>query len=182
MATHVEPLKPRPANVSAEIDNGIDNNDAAGAFLTHTHNMRRGASWFLWIGLLSVVNSILMFTDGGRFFIAGLGVNLVVDTAAKRMQSGGILADAIINGIVVLAFVGIWTQARKGAKWAFLLGMMLYAADSLIFLAGQDWLAFGFHVFALWRMGSGFKAARALGIVVANAQQKAATATASWSK
>src|SRR5438067_4051161 len=108
MASHVEPLKPRPANVS-----DIDNNDAAGAFLKHTHNMRRGASWFLWIGLLSVVNSILMFTDGGRFFIAGLGVNLVVDTAAKRMQSGGILADAIINGIVVLAFVGIWTQARK---------------------------------------------------------------------
>ena len=177
MASHVEPLKPRPANVS-----DIDNNDAAGAFLKHTHNMRRGASWFLWIGLLSVVNSILMFTDGGRFFIAGLGVNLVVDTAAKRMQSGGILADAIINGIVVLAFVGIWTQARKGAKWAFLLGMTLYAADSIIFLAGQDWLALAFHGFALWRMGSGFKAARVLGIVVANAERKAATATASWSK
>ena len=91
-------------------------------------------------------------------------------------------SKAIINGIVVLAVLGIWTQARKGAKWAFVLGMTLYAADSLIFLAGQDWLALAFHGFALWRMGSGFNAARALGIVVANAERKAATATASWSK
>ena len=178
MATQVEPLKSRTGNVSLD----IDNNDAAGAFLAHTHIMRRGASWFLWIGLLSVVNSILMFTDGGRFFVAGLGVNMVVDTLAKGMQSGGILLDAVVNGIVVLLFLLFWTQARKGAKWAFLVGMALYAADSLIFLAVQDWLAFGFHVFALWRILSGFCAARALGIVVATAQLKAAAATASWSK
>ena len=174
MATQVESLKTRTGD--------IDSNDAAGAFLAHSHTMRRGASWFLWIGLLSVVNSILMFTDGGRFFVAGLGVNLIVDTMAKGMHSGGILADAIVNGIVVLLFVTLWRQARKGAKWAFLLGMTLYAADSLIFLVGQDWLAFGFHMFALWRVWSGFSAARALCIVVTTAEQKAAATTASWSK
>ena len=178
MATHVEPLKPQAG--SASLNAGKD--EQVTAFLAHSHNMRRGASWFLWIGLLSVVNSILMFTDGGKFFVAGLGVNLVVDTVAKGMHSGGILADAIVNGIVVLLFVTFWTRARKGAKWAFLVGMMLYAADSLIFLVGQDWLAFGFHVFALWRIWSGFSAARALGDASAMAQRKLATATASWSK
>jgi hypothetical protein len=178
MATQVEPLKPHTGNASLE----IDNNDAAGAFLAHTHIMRRGASWFLWIGLLSVVNSVLMFADGGKFFVAGLGVNLVVDTVAKQMPNGGIVADIIVNGIVVLLFTLFWLQARKGAKWAFLVGMALYAADSFIFFAAQDWLAFGFHMFALWRIWTGFSAARALGIVVATAEQKLVTATASWSR
>jgi hypothetical protein len=45
-------------------------------------------------------------------------------------------------------------------RWAFVLGMTLYAGDGLLLLRARDYLAVGFHVFALYAIYSGYKAAK----------------------
>jgi hypothetical protein len=52
--------------------------------------------------------------------------------------------------------------ANKLHTWAFLVGMILYALDGLIFLLVGDWLSVGFHVFALFCIFGGFSATRRL--------------------
>ena len=47
--------------------------------------------------------------------------------------------------------------ARKGQRWAWYLGMALYAVDGLLLLLFKDYLAIAFHAYALYRMSSGLK-------------------------
>jgi hypothetical protein len=54
----------------------------------------------------------------------------------------------VIAGIYVI--FGIYAQKRR--KWAFIVGMILYALDGLIFLLGPDFVSIGFHVFMLYRL------------------------------
>jgi hypothetical protein len=66
--------------------------------------------------------------------------------------------DLIINGIVAGVFVLFWQFARKGQKWAFVVGMVLYAADGLLLVLLKDILSVAFHAYALYRISGGLKA------------------------
>lgn len=120
--------------------------------------VRGGASWFVWIAGLSLVNSIIVMAGGGLHFIVGLGITQVVDALAHEAGSSGIVLDLIINGFVAGVFVLFFNFARKGQSWAFIVGMLLYAADGLILLAVKDILSVAFHAYALYRMYLGLKA------------------------
>ena len=52
--------------------------------------------------------------------------------------------------------------ARKRMGWAFILGMLLYFVDGLIFLLVQDWLSIGFHAFALFCIFGGYASLKKL--------------------
>lgn len=102
-------------------------------------------------------------------FIIGLGITQVGDAIAKAIQkeSGGagnaILVVAFIFDVLIAGvFAGFGVLARKKRKWAFVVGMILYAADGLIFLVVKEWLSLGFHAFALYCIYVGFKACREL--------------------
>jgi hypothetical protein len=76
-------------------------------------------------------------------------------------QSGGALAGAV--GLAVIGFFAVLGhRAIDGARWAFVVGMVLYALDGVIFLLVQDWLGVGFHAFALTMILRGYLAARRL--------------------
>jgi hypothetical protein len=51
-----------------------------------------------------------------------------------------------------------WKFAREGQQWAFLVAMILYALDGLIFLGFGLWLDLAFHAFALFNMYKGLQA------------------------
>src|SRR5437867_9205811 len=63
--------------------------------------------------------------------------------------------DLIINGFVAGVLLLFWNFARKGEKWAFIVGMALYAVDGLILLSLKDVLGTAFHAYALYRMYRG---------------------------
>jgi hypothetical protein len=42
--------------------------------------------------------------------------------------------------------------------------MVLYTLDGMIFLLGPDWLALGFHAFALFCIFNGYRALRRLNV------------------
>jgi hypothetical protein len=119
--------------------------------------IKGGASWFLWIGLLSIVNSVIGLAGGGVHFIVGLGVTQVVDAFAHQIGASGIVLDIIINGFVVGIFVLFWKFAGKGQSWAFITGMALYALDGVLLLAFKDIFSVAFHAYALYRIYNGMK-------------------------
>jgi hypothetical protein len=120
--------------------------------------IKGAASWFIWIGGLSLINSIIMMAGGGLHFIVGLGITQVVDALAHEAGASGVVLDLIINGFVVGLFAVFFNFARKGQSWAFIVGMLLYAADGLILLAFKDILSVAFHAYALYRIYLGLKA------------------------
>jgi hypothetical protein len=120
--------------------------------------MKAGASWFLWVAGLSMVNSILSLSGSGFRFIFGLGMAQVVDALAHQAGDSGFALDLVINGFVAAVFVLFWNFARKGQNWAFIVGMALYLLDGLILLGFKDILGAAFHAYVLFRVYGGMKA------------------------
>lgn len=131
--------------------------------------LKIGANWFYWIAGLSVVNSLIQFFGGEWGFIVGLGITQVVDALAAVVaeQTGDgtgairLVALALDIGVAGLFALFGWFAGRRKAP-AFVVGMILYALDGLLFLLVQDWLSLGFHAFALFGLFGGLKALRSL--------------------
>jgi hypothetical protein len=119
--------------------------------------IKAGASWFLWVAGLSIVNSVLSLSGAGFRFIFGLGIAQIVDELAHQAGSSGFALDLIINGLVAGIFVVFWNFARQGQNWAFLVGMGLYAVDGLILITFKDFLGVAFHGYVLFRIYSAMK-------------------------
>jgi hypothetical protein len=119
--------------------------------------LKGSASWFLMIAGLSLLNSVLAITGTHIRFIFGLGVTQIVDGLAHQAGSAGYVLDLVINGIIAGVLVLFWNFARQGQKWAWYLGMALYALDAILLLLFKDYLAIAFHAYALYRMSSGLK-------------------------
>lgn len=138
---------------------------------------KSGASWFYWIAVLSVINSIVILVGSQWSFIVGLGITQLVDGIAMGVaqqasaQSGLILKvmGFIFNLLIAGLFVFFGAFARRRNTWAYVVGMVLYAFDGLIFLLVMDFLSIGFHIFALVCINSGLQASiklRALELAV----------------
>jgi hypothetical protein len=135
---------------------------AAGASGAATQaSMRRGASWFFTIALLSGINSLLQAFDAKIHFIFGLGITQVVDGVAKQSGNGAavsLLVDGLFIGMLLLC--GKW--ARERSQGAFLAGMIAYALDGLLLILFGVWIDALVHAYALYRMWQGYAASREL--------------------
>ena len=130
--------------------------------LAKAAQMRSGASWFYWIAALSLVNSFAAFSGSTWRFIVGLGITQVFDAFASEIGASG---KAVALGLDLMAagvFVVFGVCAHKAQSWAFVVGMVLFALDGLVFLLAQQWLDVGFHVFVLYCLFRGLKGCRAL--------------------
>jgi hypothetical protein len=131
----------------------------AAASLAH---MKSGASWFYWVAVLSLVNSGAAAVGSSWRFIIGLGITQIIDVFGSNLGAAGkgvaIALDLVAAGVLVL--FGIF--ANKGHSWAFIVGMILFVLDGVIFLIAQDWLGVGFHAFILYCLFRGFMACREL--------------------
>jgi len=120
------------------------------------HRLNSSSGWFIWIGILSVVNSVMILTGAGFHFILGLGVTQVIDAFSRAVGSAGLVLDLIINGGIVGIFVLFWYFAKQGHKWAFIVGMGLYSIDGLLLLVGHAFLDAAFHLWVLYRLYQGY--------------------------
>jgi hypothetical protein len=131
--------------------------------------MKSGANWFFWIAGLSVVNSVIYLLDARLSFIVGLGMTQIVDAFAsvfsEELPEGLALFRVlalVINLAIVALFTGFGLLARRGKRWAFMVGMGLYFLDGIIFLWVSDWFAAIFHAIALYGLFRGYLACREL--------------------
>lgn len=128
-----------------------------------------GANWFFWIAGLSIINSVLILSGSNWSFIVGLGITQVADAIATSLKEDPGVSSMLVNGFVILfdllaagIFVFFGVLCRYRYLWAFWVGMFLYLCDGLIFLAVGGWLSLGFHVFVLFSIYGGLRAAKAL--------------------
>ena len=129
--------------------------------------VKRGANWFYWVVGLSVVNS-LAFVAGAKIqFLGGLGVtelaDAVIDVTVRQGAPGGLRAVSVVFDLVaVVGFALAGYFANKLSRTAFLIGIVVYAIDTVIVLLLGDWFMTAFHVFALYQLIRGFLACREL--------------------
>ena len=126
-----------------------------------------GANWFFWIAGLSLINTVIILVNGQWSFIIGLGVTQIVDVLAvgfaQEAGSGALVIKAMalfIDLCITGTFVIFGVLSRKKYEWSFILGMILYALDGLLFLLIGDFLSLGFHAFALWGLYGGYEGCR----------------------
>lgn len=126
------------------------------------NNFKSGANWFYWIAGLSLINSIIVMMGGEWSFIVGLGATQIIDALGKMMGENGKFISFGIDIIIMGVFVLFGFLCNKKYKWAFVIGMVLYALDGLLFLLIPDILSIGFHILVLFFIFSGLKASKEL--------------------
>lgn len=121
--------------------------------------LRSGGSWFYWIAGLSLINSIAAFSGSEYGFIVGLSITQIIDhllpSAGENARVIALVLDVIAAGVFVL--FGVF--ACKRHVWAFIVGMILYAGDTLLTLILGSWLGVAFHAWVLFSLFIGVKAA-----------------------
>jgi hypothetical protein len=134
------------------------------------NRFKNGAGWFFWIAGLSLVNSVILMVGGQWNFLIGLGITQVIDGIATGIAAeAGVDAATIIKILAFIAdivvagiFVIFGVLAIRRYKFSFIIGMILYALDGLIFLMVPDFLSIGFHLFVLFGLYSGLQAHKKL--------------------
>ena len=81
--------------------------------------VKAGASWFLMVGALSLINSVLAMSGSGFRFIFGLGIAHFVDALARQAGQTGFALNLVINGGVAAVFVLFWTLLAKASSGHF---------------------------------------------------------------
>lgn len=125
--------------------------------------MKSGAHWFYWIAALSLITSVIALTGNSWAFLVSLGITQIADGiaigVAERMDTGVVKIVALVFDVIaagLFALIGYF--ASKRLAWLFVVGMVIYALDALIFLFAQQWLGIAFHAFALYSIFGGYKA------------------------
>lgn len=114
------------------------------------------ANYFFYAaGLAATCSGIL----GVRFnFLINVGVFDLLSIYGRRLGEiyPTVAEGTVVMWIVILCALGF--AARKGHRWAFLLGIVLYGFDMVALLATFSIWAFGVHGFFVFRWLHGQKA------------------------
>jgi hypothetical protein len=124
--------------------------------------MRRGAGWFLTIGILSGVNAVLQIFGLNIRFIFGLGITQAADAAAHGTGQSGTITMVVVDGLFILMLILCCKWAKTGSQGAFLGGMIAYALDGVLLLLFSMWLDAAVHAYVLWMIWQGYAASREL--------------------
>jgi hypothetical protein len=114
-----------------------------------------GANWFYWIAGVTLVNSVTTYSGSPFRFVMGLGATQLLDgfTSGSHLSSVAVGIDALV--ILTCAIVGRY--ARTGRP-VYIVGMIVYGLDTLIFVVLRDIAGLAFHGFVLWNLLRGVRA------------------------
>lgn len=102
---------------------------ATAAHASATHAQKSGNVFFL-IACLSILNTFLAMSGTPVALALGLGVTRMFDAFLRQ---GGSLGPVLaVNALVAGVFVLIGLFARKGSSAALLIGLILYAGDTVL--------------------------------------------------
>jgi hypothetical protein len=147
-----------------------------------TQRANSGARWFFWIAALSLITSLIMLSGSNWRFILSLGITqLITEIANAASVDLGNVGTAIASVFDLLAagvFAGLGVLAGKKHLWAYVVGMILFGLDALIFILGQDWIGIIFHLLVIYWIFRGFSACRQLRALQREAEQNQAMSSA----
>jgi len=128
--------------------------------LKQKKSITNGASWFLWIAILSMINLVMLIANQNLQFIVGLGVNYFIlgvmagvgHSIGTNLLPLGYVLSFLFSGL----FLFFWRKSKSENKTIYLIGLIVYGLDSLIFLFSKEWLGLGFHIFVFFGLANGY--------------------------
>jgi hypothetical protein len=116
---------------------------------------RSGAAWFYWTAVLAIAASLLR--SSGQLWAGSLGLGLLQSPVSARLAGGDRIA-LLAAAVAALALLGYF--AGLGKSWAFVVGMLAYAADGALLAMNAQWFGVGVHLVVLIFLYGGFTATR----------------------
>lgn len=133
--------------------------DDSARHVTRT-SILHGADWFLWLAILSVINSLIVYFYNTPNTPVALGITQWLDGThagiGSSMSTGWLIINILIAG--VLAMFGL--LARRGNDIAFVVGIFLYLIDAFLVIGLRDLFGFGVHLLGLFFLFKGLLASR----------------------
>jgi len=133
--------------------------EAVGELAELDKRMKSGGSWFFWIAGLSLINSIAVFSGSEYGFIVGLSITQILDHVLQGVGGNAKAVALVLDVLAAGVFVLFGVFACKRHVWAFIVGMVLYAGDTLLTMLLGLWLGVAFHAWVLFSLFIGVKAA-----------------------
>ena len=119
----------------------------------------KGASWFYWIVGLTIINTIIIQTGVDFAFSLGAASTLFAYGVAIAIGTPAAHTFALIFDVIVIAFYAMCgVMGSRGATWAFVLGLIFFALDSLLSLIGLQIIGILIHGYALFCIFNGMMA------------------------
>ncbi len=134
------------------------------ALAEHLSVFTTGANWFYWIAGLTLLNAILIAVQSPVILALGLSSAEITSWFAYDQETGEIDQNImwISVGVALLLsaiVAGMGWLANKGNKAVYLVGMVLIALDTLLFIFPNfSIIALVVHGYALYAMFNGFMA------------------------
>lgn len=119
---------------------------------------KNNVNWFVWIGAMSLINTILNLAGANLMFIIGLGYSQLLD--GVMLLSGGGLSNPLnylwltLDVGVSASFIFLALASQKGNRGTLLIGILVYVFDAVLLFSLQDFASGGMHLFALIFLGS----------------------------
>lgn len=123
----------------------------------YAKEIRSGASWFVWIAALSIINSLVAAFGSQWGFALGLSGCYLVSAVGEAFGQTGTWVAFSLNLMASGLFFYFGYAGWKGRFWPYIVGMFLYAGDTLLPLLGLDWISLVIHVVALFFLFKGFR-------------------------
>lgn len=124
--------------------------------------MKSCANWCFWIAGLTAVNAGMAMSGSDQGFVLGtIMAQVVMQWAAMSGSAAGQAVALGFNLVVIGFFIGLGMLARRGRRWAFVVAILAYGADTLLLLLDPSFLPLAFHAWALFSLGAGWLAAGA---------------------
>ncbi len=136
--------------------------------------LKSSANWFYWIAGLSLVNMLVIVGGANFHFVIG---SSFVDFCSGIGQ-GGFFGGYIFAVLIIGGFAFLGHIAAKGNKWPFILGMVIYGADGLLYLTVGDFLSTLFHAFVLFKFYQGIALVQPYLQLIQNLKEEPVTAQA----
>ncbi len=123
------------------------------------------ANWFYWIAGLTIVGVVASLFGSGWRFAIGLGLTEVLIAFATPgddapVAAGVMIALWLLAAASVALFLWLGYVARRPSQNAFVVGLVVYAIDTLIFVFVGDWLGVILHAVALYFLWQGLMLVR----------------------
>lgn len=125
--------------------------------------IRSAVGWMWAIPIVTTLNAVAMMLGMGWRLVVGLVSTDLIVAIASSFGLAGSLFGFFFSLAIIAAFTALtWVFKKKGAQWAAITVMVVYALDMIPTVFVQDWFGLGFHALTLYMIGRGVLALRSL--------------------
>ena len=119
----------------------------------------KGASWFYWIVGLTLINTIILQSGWDFNFWLGATVSVFADAFAAASGSASARILSLGFDVIVIGFYAMCgVMSYRGASWAFILGLVFFALDTILLVLLLQPIGILIHGWALYCIFSGLMA------------------------